>query len=347
LRLDFPDWRNPDFIYLRITLKPHAMRILLKILKWTGIVILVLIVGLLIIILTTWNKTYDAPLPDIKASTDSAVIARGEYLVFGPAHCGECHVDLEGYKRAVKGERVALSGGYEFKLPFGKVYSKNITNDMETGIGRYSDGEIARTIRYGVKPDGHAMIPFMNYQEMSDDDLEAVISYLRTTTPVKKEIPANSWNLMGKGVMTFFIKPVGPVNTPAKVVLPDTTASYGEYLTTAISNCKVCHTELDFRTGQSIGEPFAGGNKFESSTLEPGVFMMSPNLTPDKETGRISSWTEEVFIKRFREGKLYEESPMPWGPYMNFSDADLKAIYAYLHTLPAVKNETITGVIRE
>ncbi|MBC8047900.1 MAG: cytochrome c, partial [Fimbriimonadaceae bacterium] len=185
------------------------MKTLLKILKWTGIIVLVLIIGLLIYVLTSWNKTFDAPYPDIKASADSTIIARGEYLVFGPSHCAECHTDMEGYKRAVLGERVPLSGGYAFKLPFGTVYSKNITNDKETGIGGYTDAEIARSIRELVKPDGHTMMPFMNYQNMSEEDLTAIISYLRTTEPVKKVVQENTWNLMGKAVLTFFIKPKG------------------------------------------------------------------------------------------------------------------------------------------
>lgn len=309
--------------------------------------ILVLIIGLLAVVLTTWDKTYDAPMPDIKASTDSAVIARGEYLVFGPGHCNECHTDLEGYKKAVVGEKVPLSGGFPFKLPFGTVYSKNITNDKETGIGRYTDGEIARTIRYGVKPDGHTMIPFMRYQGMSDEDLTAVISYLRTTEPVNKVIPDNEWNLMGKAVLAFFIKPEGPATPPPAKVIPDTTAAYGKYLTTDISNCANCHTPLDMKTGKPIGEPFSGGNIFESATLEPGVSLMSPNLTPDPETGRITKWTRQEFIERFGEGKKLPESAMPWGPYKNFSENDLKAIHAYLTSLPPVKHETITGVIRE
>jgi mono/diheme cytochrome c family protein len=323
------------------------MKTLKKILKWTGIIVLLLVIGIVTYVLTSWNKTYDAPYPDIKASADSAIIARGEYLVFGPMHCSECHVDIEGYKKAVMGERVPLSGGYEFKLPFGTVTTKNITNDKETGVGRYTDAEIARSIRELVKPDGHTMLPFMSFQNMSDDDLTAVISYLRTTEPVKKEIPENTWNFAGKAVLTFFIKPMGPDGTPPKSVQPDESVAYGEYLATAISNCNGCHTPFDMKTGKIIGPIFSGGNEFESATLEPGVFMMAPNLTPDPETGRIAGWSEETFIKRFREGKLFPESAMPWGPYKSFTDGDLKAIYAYLMSLPPTKNETVAGVIRK
>lgn len=323
------------------------MKILLKILKWVGISLLILIIGVLIYVLTSWNKTYDQAYPDIKASTDSTLLARGEYLVYGPAHCAECHTDIEGYKLAIKGEKTELYGGYEFKLPFGSVYSRNLTSDKETGIGNYTDGELGRAVRYSIKKDGHLMIPFMNYQNMSDEDLTAVISYLRTLAPVKKEIPEPKWNLMGKAVLTFFLKPVGPNGVPPKSVSADTTIAYGKYLATAISNCNGCHTPVDFRTGKVIGPEFSGGNKMESATMETGVFMMTPNLTPDPETGIIYNWTQADFIKRFRDGKLYPESIMPWGPFKNFSDNDLKAIYAYLKSLPPTKHEIVSGVIRE
>ncbi|MBC8047023.1 MAG: c-type cytochrome, partial [Fimbriimonadaceae bacterium] len=206
---------------------------------------------------------------------------------------------------------------------------------------------IARSIRELVKPDGHTMIPFMNYQNMSEEDLTAIISYLRTTEPVKKVVQENTWNLMGKAVLTFFIKPKGPEGTPPNKVIPDTTIAYGKYLATATANCNGCHTPFSMKTGLPTGPEFSGGNEFESATLEEGVFMITPNLTPDPETGRISGWTKDEFVKRFHDGKLFPESAMPWGPYKNFSDNDLKAIYAYLMSLPAVKNETVAGVIRK
>ncbi len=323
------------------------MRLFLSFLKWAGILLLALISGTVIYVLLMWDNTYDAPLPAIKADTDSTVIARGEYLVYGPMHCGECHTDSAGYAATIRGARVPLSGGFRFHLPFGDVYSKNITNDPTNGVGRYTDGEIARVIRHGVKPDGKTLIPFMNFQGMSDEDLTAVISYLRTTEPMEKAVPENEWNFFGKFVLTFILKPKGPTGTPVRSITPDTTAAYGEYLANNIANCRSCHTPLDMRTGKEIGEPFSGGNKMESATLEQNRFVYSQNLTPDAETGKIYGWSQADFIKRFREGKLIPESPMPWGPFMHFTDNDLKALYNYLQTLPPVHNQVSKEVLRE
>src|SRR5687767_15721846 len=117
-----------------------------KILKWTGIVLVLLIAGLYIVILANQNKKYDAPYPNVKATTDSATIARGKNLVFGAAHCANCHSPKGMEKRVNSGEEVPLSGGQEFDIPIGVLYAKNLTPD-ETGIGSLPDAAIARALR--------------------------------------------------------------------------------------------------------------------------------------------------------------------------------------------------------
>src|SRR4030095_12276220 len=114
-----------------------------KILKWTGIVVLTLIVALTIVTASRQNLKYDAPYPNMKASTDSAVIARGKHLVTGAAHCINCHSTQKVDSLVDAGKSVSLSGGVMFDLEVGKIYSKNITPDRETGIGKYTDREIA------------------------------------------------------------------------------------------------------------------------------------------------------------------------------------------------------------
>ncbi|MEO8589103.1 MAG: hypothetical protein ABI432_07040 [Flavobacteriales bacterium] len=118
-----------------------------KFLKWTGIVILLLVVVFLITVFSRQNLTFEAPYPDITASADSAVIAHGEYLVHGPAHCTGCHTDKAHEAAFLRGEEVPLHGGFPFELPIGTIYTRNITNDKEHGVGRLTDGEIARTLR--------------------------------------------------------------------------------------------------------------------------------------------------------------------------------------------------------
>ena len=93
------------------------------------------------------NIKNDRPYPDIKASTDTLIIAKGKHLVFGAAHCADCHSKTNADSLINLGLDVPLTGGVMFDLPLGKLYSKNITSDKETGIGNYSDREIARALR--------------------------------------------------------------------------------------------------------------------------------------------------------------------------------------------------------
>ena len=119
------------------------MRRFKKILKWTGIILLVLIAGVTVTVMARQNLTYDAPYPNIKASTDSAVIARGKHLVFSSAHCINCHSRNNPDSLLALGQDVPLTGGFLFDIGIAKIYSKNITPDNETGIGKYTDPECA------------------------------------------------------------------------------------------------------------------------------------------------------------------------------------------------------------
>ncbi len=323
------------------------MKTFLKILKWLGIVIALLLVILVISTYAMWQRKFEAPYPDIHASTDSAVIAHGEYLVYGPAHCAECHLAMTDMEKFKAGEKTPLSGGFEFKLPFGTIQSRNLTSDKETGLGRYSDAEIARLLRQQVRPNGRTMIPFMEYQNMSDADLTAIVSYLRSLPPVKKEIPEAQWNFMGKAVMAFLIKPEGPQGTPPKSVQPEVTVEYGKYLADDVSNCKGCHTERSMKTGEYIGIPFGGGLKAEASTGEKGVFVVSQNITTDKQFGKLASWDADHFVNRFHQGILIPQSIMPWASFQHYSDNDLKAIYRYLVTIPPVNFDPGPALVKE
>jgi len=234
-------------------------------------------------------------------------------------------------------EILPLIGGLEFKLPIGKIYSKNITPDDETGIGKLPDSVIARSLRYGVARDGRALFDFMPFHNLSDEDLTAVISFLRSQPPTRNSVPDNQMNFVGKAVRAFLIKPVGPEGEIPKSLKPDTTAEYGKYLAHYIANCKGCHTNRSLMTGAYIGPEFAGGLKFE---VADGGYTVTPNLTPDKETGRITGWSQEIFINRFRQKKIIAVSDMPWDQFRNMNNDDLKAIYKYLVSLKPIKNVT-------
>ena len=134
------------------------MNLLKKILKWTGITILSIVIVFIIIVFALQNKKFDAPYPNLQATNDSATIARGKYLAFGPAHCSGCHSPAENQGKINMGEELPLIGGLNFDLPIGTLYSRNITPDEETGIGKVPDSVLARSLRYGVASDGRALV---------------------------------------------------------------------------------------------------------------------------------------------------------------------------------------------
>jgi len=227
-----------------------------------------------------------------------------------------------------------MSGGYAFKLPFGVVRSRNLTPDPTTGIGRYSDAEIARILRYGVHADGRAVLPFMPFAELADDDLTAVISYLRSQAPVQHAVPPHDLNLVGDAVLAFVIKPRGPEKTPEAHASPAVSAEYGRYLANTVGNCAACHTQFDIGTGKLVGAPFSGGVQ-HPGLRDPNTLFVTPNLTPDPRWGWISHWSEDTFVARMHAGKVHPDSPMPWEALRHLSEDDARALYRYLRSLPA------------
>ena len=193
------------------------MKILLKTLKWAAIVIVLLIVVLFSYISLSYEKTFEAPYPDIKASTDPVVIERGRELALGPAHCSHCHAPISEFAKVMAGEEVALAGGFDFLLPFGTLYAPNITSDKETGIGSLTDQEIARSLRYGVGHDGRALFDIMPFYDLTDEDLTAVISWLRTQPAIENERPEHEYNFIGKALKTFVFQPMGDGEVPPAV----------------------------------------------------------------------------------------------------------------------------------
>lgn len=306
------------------------MKKIKKILKWTGIVLLVLITGIAAVTASRQNLKYEAAYPNIQSSKDSTVIARGRHLANTIAHCNDCHSKANSDSLINLGQDVPLSGGVAFKLPVGTIYSANITSDSVYGIGRFNDKEIARVLRYGVHPDGAAVYDFMPFHNLSDSDLTAVISYLRTQKPVAEKKPENELNLVGNAVKAFLIKPVGPSEKILASIQPDSTAAYGKYLVYNVGNCNGCHTQRTL-SGEYTGEPLAGGNEMPNG-------MITPNLTTDSSS-RIFSWTELDFINRFRAGKLIPQSEMPWNSFKRMDDVELKAIYKFLKTVKPAKTK--------
>jgi mono/diheme cytochrome c family protein len=307
----------------------------------TGLVIALtlFVAGFAVYVASRQHLEYDTAMPAIAASSDSAVIERGHYVVRTLASCPICHGDPKQQDRIVAGDEVPLSGGFEFNIPPGKFYPRNITPDKETGIGSFSDGQIARALRYGVGSDGRALMPFMEMQGLSDEDLVAVVSYLRTQPPVHNLVPAHQFTLLGMIVKaTVLAKPVGPKETPLKTNPHGATVENGRYLVESVANCWSCHTQRDYKTGAMIGPHLAGGAMRDD--WNPRRTWMPPNLTSDPKTGRLSRLTEDQFVARIRAGRVIPGSPMPWQQFQRMNEDDLRAVFRYLKTVPPVVHET-------
>jgi mono/diheme cytochrome c family protein len=308
-----------------------------------GLVMVLLVVltggGVTGVALTRWDRTFEAPYPAIAATDDPAVIEYGRYLVYGPMHCAYCHTPKSQHAALDAGETLPLIGGYTVTIPPGKFHMPNLTPDPETGIGGRTDGELARILRYGVRADGRAAIPFMEYTGMTDSDLRAVISYLRSQPPVRNPIPDHELTFLGKAVLATVIRPALTETTPpveSPPVAP--TIERGRYLAHVAGQCFACHTDRNLASGKFIGEPFAGGHRFPNES-DPTVEFVSPNLTPDPETGIARLWTEDRFVARFQAGPVLHGSNMPWGAYARMEEDDVRAIYRYLQTVSPVHQD--------
>jgi mono/diheme cytochrome c family protein len=304
------------------------------------VVILVVVAAIAFYVASRQNLRFDStPYPEIAASTDSAVIERGRYLVRDLVVCTACHGDPKNPRSTKAGADIALTGGRRWDIPPGTFYSRNITPDSATGIGGFEDRAIARALRNGVGHDGRALLPFMEVQGLSDDDLTAVISYLRSQAPVHNVVPAHRYNLLGKVVKaTVLANPVGPKHAPPRVSPRGATVENGAYLVESVALCGGCHTQRDMATGQFTGPPFGGGTGMVESE-DPTTSWSPPNLTSDPATGRLGIMSEDAFVARIRAGRAYPGSPMPWEGYGRLAEDDLRAIYRFLKTVPAVKRD--------
>ena len=252
--------------------------------------------------------------------------------------CTDCHMDPNTNK--LTGRKMDEIG------QFGSVYSRNITNDPDFGIGKWTDGQLAYLLKTGVKHDGSFMPIMAKLQKMSDEDLHSIIAYLRSdhawVQPDNTRQPQSKYSFLAKFLTT--IKAIKPMPYYASVPEPDTTnlVKWGEYVALYRVECYACHskdfTKVDFINPEKSEGYFGGGNGFK---MPDGSTVYSMNLTMDEETG-IGSWTEETFIKAVKTGILPDGQPAlrpPMKPYTYLSDGEVKAIYAYLKTIPKVKNK--------
>lgn len=309
--------------------------------------LIIIIAGILCVAVAGTAGYLKLALPDVGAAPQIKValtperIAHGEYLANHVAACMDCHSTRDWSRLSAPLQSGTLGKGGEYFGPEmgfpGKYYSKNIT---PANLNEWTDGEIFRAITSGVDKDGNALFPVMPYPyyaRMDKEDVLDIIAYVRSLPAIQNEVPASSSDFpMNFIINTMPLKPAFSQKPPK-----ENKVAYGKYLVT-VAACKDCHSPVN--KGQVITEKaFSGGRAFEL----PGGTLQSANITPDTESG-IGDWTAEMFVARFKAyqqpGNLVPVKPgdyntlMPWSMYAGMDTADLKAIYAYLKTLPAIHN---------
>lgn len=259
-------------------------------------------------------------------------LKRGEYLVESVSLCYGCHTSFDARGRDVPQLTEAKGAGRALTDESGlRVVAPNITPDPETGIGRWTDDELARAIREGIGRDGRAlfpMMPYQNFRHMSDEDLASVIVYLRAQPAVFHKLPRTHLPFPVSLLINSVPQPVvGPVAAPNA----DDPVAYGKYLVTAVGICGGCHTPRDAHGQPIAGMYLGGGNIFDES----GHPVASANITPDPSG--ISYYDETTFVQMMRTGAVRGRKlnvMMPTWAFNGMTDHDLKAMFAYLRTVP-------------
>jgi cytochrome c553 len=309
-------------------LTTRAWKLKTVFLKWGGVIItglLTLITSALLVLALRGfyllNQQYANPVAEIRIAGTPAQIARGEQL----AHiCANCH--------SPDGELPLSGTDFLFKFdmpPMGTLYAPNLTPGGD--IDDWTDGEVIRAIREGIHKSGRALLimPANIGRNWSDEDAQAMVAFLRSQPPTGGPTPANQFNLLGALFLnlTDFRTAQAPVSNVTAP--PPGTEAYGKYMVD-ILGCRDCH-----------GDQLQGRIDDGSPGPPPG-----PNLTLI-----VPLWTEEQFMDFFNTGTLpgggtvpiltlpsgFSEPRMPWDEIRaSATDDELKAMYAYLHSLPPV-----------
>jgi mono/diheme cytochrome c family protein len=304
----------------------------------TAAIVILLAAGITLTI--GWRPFIGPPARQLTSRTfDRAAtrLARGQYLVEHVTDCMGCHAehDWTAHDAPVRPNTEGAGQDMNVLKGFpGKVYAPNITPDRETGAGDWSDDQLARAIREGISHDGRALFPFMPYPDfraMSDEDLAAVIVYIRSLAPVRQRQPQTELIFPVRYLIRAAPQPLdAPVGDP-DVSTPE---KRGKYLVT-IGGCTDCHTPQDAHGQRMAGLEFAGGFVLEG----PWGRAASSNLTPDPSG--IPYYDQTLFTQALRTGYVKARKLnqiMPWHVYRGMTDEDLAAMFAYVKTFRPVRH---------
>jgi len=265
-----------------------------------------------------FNKTYDFPPSNLTIPTNAESIAAGQHLA--ETLCETCHSsDLSGINNWFDGGSL------------GTIDSANLTSG-EGGVGKdFTDEDFVRAIRHGIDPQGKPtfMPAVVSTAHLSDEDLAAVIAYVKSVPPVDHVTYGKQLKPLAKSMLALRViipLPAEVVSHEVHVTAPPraVTAEYGSYIVDT-HDCHICH-------GQTMN-----GNKYPDPTKN----IITPNLTP---SGDLSTWTEASFINTIRTGVTPHGHQltdiMPWKDFRHMTDDELKAVWAYLQSLPPMDQYT-------
>jgi mono/diheme cytochrome c family protein len=262
-----------------------------------------------------------------RADAQSDLVARGEYVTRA-ADCASCHTTPGG---------TPFAGGRAFNLPFGVLYSPNITPDQATGIAGYSDDDWVRMLHDGVARGGkhlYPAMPYASYTRMSREDALAVKAYLLSLSPVQAMIPMNqiSFPFNQRWGMIFW----NLLNNPGRRFQADSTKSAeynrGAYLVDALGHCGECHTPRNLMMGLKDSKKFAGTEQ---------VGWLAYNLTTDRDRG-LGGWSDADLEQYLSTGHADGHGPAsgPMAEVVEYSlrylkPEDIHAMVTYLRGVPA------------
>jgi mono/diheme cytochrome c family protein len=327
-------------------MSPAARRILLGV---AAIVVVAVLAGIWIIRGPGPMAFADGPkvaLADYKGANPTGVpaalvqasqVERGAYLARA-ADCLACHTTPGGKPYA---------GGLGFKLPFGTLYSTNITPDKETGIGNYSDQDFLNAVHRGIREDGarlYPAMPFTSYTYMTDADALAIKAYLFSLPPVHSPDPENTlkFPFNQRWAMSFW----SAVFNPDTRFEPDTSKSpewnRGAYLAEALAHCGECHTPRNLAFALNNRQKFAG-----AVTAGWRAF----NISSDKTTG-VGNWRDQDLIAYLSIGHAdgHGTASGPMGEAVDHSlshlvPEDIRAVVAYMRTVPAIASPDLPATL--
>ncbi len=258
----------------------------------------------------------------------ASLVDRGKYLAQA-ADCVACHMSPGGREYA---------GGLAIRLPFGTLYSSNITPDSETGIGDYSDQDFLNALRRGVRRDGarlYPAMPFTSYSSMTDADALAIKAYLFSLPPVRAAVPASTFAFPfnQRWAMNFWT----PVFNRDSRFMPDSSKDLewnrGAYLAEALAHCGECHTPRNIAFALNNRQKFAGA-------AAAGWYAF--NITSDKASG-IGDWRDEDIVDYLSFGHAtgHGTASGTMGEAVDHSFSrmvpeDIHALVAYLRTIPPI-----------